>query len=469
MRVSHAGPGPSHSFDDPNLVSCAGLAPVMSLAERCGLRTLVANTVTLKAKGGVNAPVKVGCLVGGMVAGADSIDDMDLLRHGGMRRLFDDVRAPSTLGTFLRSFTFGHVRQLDAVAARLLGRLARTCPLLPGADQVVYVDVDDTVREVHGYAKQGVGFGYSGVKGLNALIATASTPLSAPVITATRLRKGSVNSARGAARLVTDALVTARAAGAGGPQGGGLVLLRADSAFFTHDVLAAARRTGARFSVTARMNPAVVAAISRIDQAAWTAIRYPNAIYDEDERRWISDAEVAEIPFTAFTSRRKADHLTGRLLVRRVRRLNPRSDLAGGEQGELFSAYRHHAVFTDSPLSMLAAERTHRAHAIVEQVIADLKNGPLAHLPSGKFTANATWLVLAAIAFNLTRAAGCLASSVHARATTGTLRTQLIAVPGRLARSARRLVLHLPQHWPWQQAFERLMASATGPPVAASR
>ena len=385
-----------------------------------------------------------------------------------------DLRAPSTLGTFLRSFTFGHVRQLDAVAARLLGRLARVCPLLPGADQVVYVDVDDTVRQVHGYAKQGVGYGYSGVKGLNALLATASTPLAAPVILATRLRKGSVNSARGAARLVTDALVTARTAGAGGPHRHvGLVLLRADSAFFSHDVLAAARRAGARFSVTARMNPAVVAAISQIDETAWTAIRYPNAIYDQDERRWISDAEVAEIPFTAFTSRRKAEHLTGRLIVRRVKRLNPRSRSTTGasnaEQSELFAAYRHHAVFTDSPLSMLVAERTHRAHAIIEQVIADLKNGPLAHLPSGKFTANAAWLVLAAIAFNLTRAAGCLASAVHARATTGTLRTQLIAVPGRLARSARRLVLHLPQHWPWQHALEQLIASATGPPTTGPR
>ncbi len=243
--------------------------------------------------------------------------------------------------------------------------------------------------------------------------------------------------------------MAARAAGAGGPDGGGLVLLRADSAFFSHDVLAAARRAGAHFSVTARMNPAVVAAISRIEESAWTAIRYPNAIWDEDEQRWISDAEVAEIAFTAFTSRRKGDHLTGRLIVRRVKRLNPRATSSkGAQQGELFATYRHHAVFTDSPLSMLAAEGTHRAHAIIEQVIADLKNGPLAHLPSGKFTANAAWLVLAAIAFNLTRAAGCLASTVHARATTATLRTQLIAVPGRLARSARRLVLHLPQHWP---------------------
>ncbi len=387
-----------------------------------------------------------------------------------MGRLFDDVRAPSTLGTFLRSFTFGHVRQLDAVAARLLGRLARACPLLPGADRACYIDVDDTVREVHGYAKQGAGFGYSGVKGLNALLATVSTPLSAPVIAATRLRKGSVNSARGAARLVTDALVTARAAGAGGPDGKGLVLLRADSAFFGFDTLAAARRSGARFSVTARLNPAVTSAISRIAENAWTAIRYPNAVWDDGEQRWISDAEVAEVPFTAFTGRRKAEHVTARLIVRRVKRLNAKAstDPHSGEQTALFASYRYHAVFTDSALPMLDAERTHRAHAIVEQVIADLKNGPLAHLPSGKFTANAAWLVLAAIAFNLTRAAGALASTLHTRATTGTLRAQLINVPARLARSARQLVLHLPTGWPWQDALEQLFTATTGPPARTS-
>ncbi|MDP9393566.1 MAG: hypothetical protein M3Q27_04565 [Actinomycetota bacterium] len=232
-------------FDDPNLVSCAGLAPVVALGQRCGLSWLVADKLTVARTGGVNAAVKVPALVAGMVAGADSIEDMDLLRHGGMGRLFAGVRAPSTLGTFLRSFTFGHVRQLDSVASAFLSRLAAASPLLPRVGQVAYVDVDDMVREVHGYAKQGVGFGYSGVKGLNALIGTVSTPSAAPVIAATRLRKGSVNSARGAARLIADALVTAHSVGAGGPDGRGLVLLRADSAFFTYDVIAAARRGGA--------------------------------------------------------------------------------------------------------------------------------------------------------------------------------------------------------------------------------
>ena len=461
MRVSHSFPAISAAFDDPNLVSCAGLAPTMALAQRAGLTKLVADTLTLKAEGGANAHLKVPALVAGMVAGADSIDDMDLLRHGGMDRLFTGIRAPSTLGTFLRTFTFGHVRQLDAVASRFLIALAKNAPILPGVDQVCYVDIDDTIKATHGYAKQGAGYGYTGVKGLNALIAIISTPTSAPVIAATRLRKGGTNSARGAARIVADALVTAKACGAAG-----LVTVRADSAYYGRDVIAAARRGGARFSVTARMNSTVLKAISNIPESAWTPIHYPNAIWDADEQRFISDAQVAEVPFTAFTSRRKAEHISGRLIVRRVKRLNAKSVPDG--QGELFPNYRHHGVFTDSPLTMLQAESSHRGHAIIEQVNADLKSGALGHLPSGSFAANSAWLVLAAIAFNLTRAAGTIASVFHSTATTATIRRQLIAVPARLATSARRLVLHLPTDWPWQNGWDGLFNAACGPPTPAT-
>ena len=209
------------------------------------------------------------------------------------------------------------------------------------------------------------------MKGLNAFLATASTPSSAPVIVATRLRKGSANSARGAARLVADALVTTSRCGVTG-----LVVLRADSAFYGRDVIAAARRAGARFSITARKDRAVTAAIDSIPDDAWTTIRYPKAVFDEELGQWVSDAEVAEIGFTAFTSRRKADQVTARLIVRRVRDANPEHVVANA-QGELFPVWRHHAVFTDSPRPMLAAEADHRRHAIIEQVIADLKNGPL--------------------------------------------------------------------------------------------
>jgi hypothetical protein len=458
MRLSHARRVMSVRFDDPNLVSCGGLAAVLALAARCGLATLLTQRLRIAVKGGANATTKVLGLVAGMVCGADSISDMDLLRHGGMPRLFTDIRAPSTLGTFLRLFTFGHVRQLDAVAAGLLARLAVATPILGGADRVAFVDLDDTVRETYGYAKQGTGRGYTGVNGLNALLATISSPTSAPVIAATRLRKGATNSVRGAAKLLTDALATARRAGATG-----LVIVRADSAFYSYDIINACRRAGARFSITARHTPTLTRAITTIPEQAWVPIRYPNAIWDDDEQRWISDAEVAEIEFTAFTSRRKSEHITASLIVRRVRRLNPKTVPAG--QGEMFAVYRYHAIFTDSPEPMLHAEATHRDHAIIEQVIADPKDSALAHLPSGRFTANAAWLACAAIAHNLTRAAGALATTFHARARTGTIRAHLIAVPARLARSAHRLVLHLPQHWPWEDGLDELFRHALHDPL----
>jgi hypothetical protein len=220
MRLSHAHRAITAPFDDPNLVACAGLVPVMALARRCGLPALLGEHVKIAAKGGVNAAAKTAAVVAGMVCGADSIDDLDLLRHGGMPRLFTDIRAPSTLGTFC------------------------------GCS-----------------AKQGAGRGYTGVKGLNALLAVVPTPLSAPLIAAARLRRGSTNSARGAAKLLTDALATLRRAGATG-----MVLVRADSAYYGHDIIAAAHRAGARFSVTARLTPAVVKAITGIDEQAWVGV-----------------------------------------------------------------------------------------------------------------------------------------------------------------------------------------------------
>jgi hypothetical protein len=461
MRLSHARAAISVRFDDPNLVSCAGLVPIMALADRCGLPGLLREHVTIAAKGGANAAAKLLAIIAGMVCGADSIDDLDLLRHGGMPRLFEQVRAPSTLGTFLRVFTFGHVRQLDAVAARLLPALAWATPVLPGADQHTIIDIDDTVRATYGYAKQGAGRGYTGVKGLNALLAVVSTTRSAPLIAATRLRKGSTNSARGAAKLVTEALATVRRAGAVGT-----VLVRADSAYYGHAIVAACRRAGARFSITARLTPAVVKAITSIDEQAWVAIRYPRAIWDEDEQRWVSDAQVAETVLTAFTGRRKSDRVTARLIVRRVRRLNPATVPAG--QTEAFAVYRYHAVFTDTAEPMLAAEATHRDHAIVEQVIAELKNGPLAHLPSGKFAANAAWLACATIAFNLTRAAAVLAGVGHTRSRTATARAQLIHTPARLAHSGHQQLLHLPRDWPWEAGLDELFRRALHDPLLAT-
>ena len=208
-------------------------------------------------------------------------------------------------------------------------------------------------------------------------------------------------------------------------------------------------------------------AIAAISEDAWRAIRYRHAVFDEQLRQWVSDAQVAEVPFTAFASRGKKHAVTARLIVRRVRDQNP-NHLVANEQGELFPVWRHHAVFTDSPLTLLQAEADHRRHAIIEQVIADLKNGPLTHLPSGRFNANGAWLVLAAMAFNLTRAAGALASPFHARATTATIRRQLINVPARPVRSARRVLLRMPANWPWAHAWLDLFTATLDPPAAAA-
>jgi hypothetical protein len=450
----------SACFDDPTLVSTAGLVPVMALAQRAGLAGLVEAHVSVPGPAGAHAGAKIGAVVAGMVAGADSFEDLAVLRHGAMGRLVPGAPAPTTLGTHLRAYAFGHVRQLDAVAARVLAALAASTPVLAGVGQVAWVDVDDTIKAMHGYAQQGVAYGYSKVKGLNAQLAVLSTPISAPVVAGVRLRKGNVASAHGAPRLIADAVATARRCGAGQ-----LVTVRADSAYYQRPVVAAARAAGARFSITARSNPQITKAIASIDPDAWTPIKYPKAVFDAQAGGWVSDAAVAEVAFTAFTSRPQAQQVSARLIVRRVKRLNPAAPTG---QGELFDTFRYHAVFTDSAEAMLQAEAHHRDHAIVEQVIADLKNGPLAHLPSGVFTANAAWTVAATIAFNLTRAAASLAGAGLAKATTATIRRRLIHVAARLVTTARRLHLHLPATWPWAAAFTTLFEATCGPPPAPS-
>jgi hypothetical protein len=387
---------------------------------------------------------------------------MALLRHGGMGKIFTGAYAPSTLGSFLRSFTFGHVRQLDAVSGRFLAGLAARTPVLAGIGEQVMVDIDDTIIEVHGYGKQGSGYGYSGVRGLNAILASVTTKDTAPMVVAQRLRKGSCGSPRGATRLVTDALATVKKLSAG--PAGAKVLLRADSAFYGHGPLGAAVRAGAQVSVTVRLDPKVKAAIAAIDDQAWTPIEYTDAIFDQTTETWISRAEVAEIPFTAFAAQKKTNQIPGRLVVRRIPDLNPHPG-----QPTLFQTWRFHAFFTTSTLDTVAADKTHRGHAIIEQVHADLKNSALAHLPSGTFTANAAWLVLAVMAFNLTRAAATLADTTIAKATTATIRRKLVHVPARIASSARRLTLHLPRAWPWESAWTTLFTGLCAPPPAVAR
>jgi len=471
VKLSHTLTATSAVFDDPNLVSAAGLVPALALADRAGLRRLADEHLSVPGDKGANAGLKVASLVAGMVAGADSIDDMALLRHGGMGRVFARAYAPSTLGSFLRAFTFGHVRQLDAVASRFLTNLAaqggQAAPVLgDGSGGRVLVDVDDTIIEVHGHAKQGAGFGYSGVRGLNALLATVTTTGSAPVIVAQRLRKGSCGSPRGAKRLVADALKTVRTLHPADVR----PLLRADSAFYGAPTVGAAVRAGAQVSVTVRLDPKVKAAITTIGEHAWTPIEYTDAIFDEVSGTWVSRAEVAEVPFTAFSSKKATDRVPGRLVVRRIPDVNADKKKAAG-QGTLFDTWRFHASFTTTDpadLDTVAADKTHRGHAIIEQVHADLKSSALAHLPSGKFTANAAWLVLAIMAFNLTRTAATIAGADLARATTATIRRKLITVPARVASSARRVTLHLPTAWPWETAWSRLFNHGCGPPATLS-
>jgi len=469
MQLSHTPGARAAVFDDPNLVSSAGLVPVLALADLADLRGLADAHLSVPTDKGAHAGLKVASLVAGMVAGADCIDDMALLRHGGMNKVVNGAYAPSTLGSFLRAFTFGHVRQLDALASRFLTGLAGRAPLLAGGDLQsgpILVDVDDTIIEVHGYAKQGAGFGYSGVRGLNALLATVTTTGSAPLVVAQRLRKGSCGSSRGAKRLVADALKTVT--NLVGADSGRKPLLRADSAFYGAAVVGAASRAGADVSLTVRMNPQVKAAIAAIAEAAWTTIEYPDAVYDEATGGWVSRAEVAETPFTAFTSKKRTEQIPGRLVVRRIPDLNPRATTG---QNPLFDTWRFHAFFTTTDpdvLDTVAADKTHRGHAIIEQVHADLKNSALAHLPSGKFNANAAWLVLAVIAFNLTRAAAAIAGPDLAKTTTATIRRKLIAVPARIATSARRITMHLPTGWPWETAWTQLFNYGSGPPAAST-
>ncbi|MCQ0022517.1 IS1380 family transposase [Streptomyces somaliensis DSM 40738] len=452
MKSSHTAAATFAAADDSNLIAYGGLAAGLRLAERCGLSELVRGKARLAgaANGAGTAPdAKVMSLVAGMLAGADSIDDVDVLRHGAMSRAFGGIRASSTLGTFLRAFTWGHVRQLESAAHEFTGRLVRHCALLPGADQVVFLDIDSKVKPVHGYAKQGAAFGYTRQRGLHFQIVTASTPIAPPVIVASRLRKGSAGSGKGAAHLIAEAVNTVRAMGVTGQ-----IVVRGDSAFCSHKTVAACRRLRVRFSFTIAQRKKIRTTIAAVDGTAWTAIKYTDALFDEDTQRWVSDAEIAETEYTAFTGKPQKYHVTAPLLVRRVKRLG-QAHIPDG-QGELFTAHRFHAVFTDTALGLVEAEATHRRHAIIEQVFADLEDSALAHLPSGKFTANAAWLTLAALAHNLTRALGTLASTFHARARTGTVRRHLIAIPARLAAGARTLTWHFPDRWPWLAALDNL-------------
>jgi hypothetical protein len=469
VKLSHTWSRATPLFDDVGLVSFAGLVPVMALAEQAGLSELIGERVAINPaatrvkSAAVNPAGKLTSIIAGMAAGADSIDDLDVIRSGGMPRLFGEVYAPATLGQFLREFTHGHTQQLASVARSHLINLVGHSGLLPGIGEQAYVDIDSLLRPVYGHQKQGASFGHTKIagrqilrKGLSPLATTISTGHGAPVVAGIRLRAGKAGSGKGAASMVREAISTARAAGATGE-----ILVRGDSAYGNSAVVNACARAGARFSLVLTKNPAVNRAIASITDDEWTPVHYPGAVLDPDTGQLISDAEVAEVTFTAFASTRHP--VTARLVVRRVR------DRA--KIDELFPVWRYHPFFTNSTEPTADADITHRRHAIIETVFADLIDGPLAHQPSGRFAANSAWTICAAMTHNLLRAAGTLTSDRHAVARGATLRRQIVTVPARLARPQRKPVLHLPAHWPWAKQWtalwDKVFRPATGPPALA--
>jgi hypothetical protein len=441
MRASHDLARVSVSFDEASLVPNAGLLPAAALAQRLDLAGLVEARLSLD-RHGANSGTKALTVIGAMLAGGDSINDTGMLRAGAGEAVFGPTRAPSTVGTWLRAFRWHNVRQLDAVSRETLARLwqAGAGPVDLAAPMTI--DLDSTIVAVHGRGKQGARYGYTKVLGYHPQLAVDAE--TGQVLFA-RLRGGNAGAARGAASLLTETVSRVRHAGASGA-----LTVRADSAFYSRSVLATAGRLGVRFSVTVRQDRKVKAAIDAIEEDAWTPIPY-----------WlttpqVSGADVAETAYTCFAG--TPEQMTVRLVVRRVRP-TPGSQLA------LFTAWDYHAFVTDRPGELVEVEADHRRHAIVEQTIAELKSAGLAHLPSGKFGANAAWLALATIAHNLGRAVGILTGGPMARATAATLRHRLFTLPGRLVRSARQLRLRLPADWPWEPEFATAMTRIAAIPA----
>lgn len=427
MRSSHNLDRIAVTFDERRLIDQAGLLLPATVAQHLGLGELVNAHVDLgAAPGRANAGDKLLSLVASALAGGDCIDDADALRAGGSGAVLGHtVKAPSTLGTFLRSFRFGHVRQLDRVSRALLARAWRTSAG-PGEGPLT-IDIDSTICETYGLAKEGGSHHtYNHVRGYHPLLAVAA---GTGDILHARLRGGNANTGRGAANFLAETVERVREAGLTGA-----LTLRTDAGFYAHSVVAAARKHKVRYSITIRQSTATNRAIEAIPESHWTPIPY-----------WLEGgADVAETTYTPFANNRDAAAV--RLIVRRVRP-SPGSQLA------LFALYSYHAFITDREGDTLSLEADHRRHAEVENAIRDLKYGVgLNHLPSGKFGANGAWLAIQVIAHNLARWTGRLALGPGI-VTTKTLRRRFFSLPGRITRSARRLTLHLPVRWPWAAAF----------------
>ena len=418
-------------FNDERVVCDAGLMVLATLAARLGIEELAQRLVRLRPKrpGAGNAGRKVMALLFAMALGADSIDDCDVLRAGRTRRLLGGwVAAPSTLGTFLRAFTFGHVRQLDALLGQALER-AWKAGAGPGDGRLV-IDVDSFVGEVCGRLKQGAAYGYTKLFGYHPILATRADTRETLHI---RLRKGSANTQKGMLRFTDELIARVTRAGASGVK-----LLRADSGFWNTKVFERLEKAGWQYSIGVRMIKTVRAAVEAIPEDAWTMIDYPEE----------GEAQIAE-----------AIYGDRRLIVRRTRLL--------GAQAELWPDWRHFAFITNRTDEIAIVEAEHRDHAVVEQVIADLKDQALAHFPSGHFYANGAWTVLAALTHNLLRWTELLGLPGTVVRAARTVRRRLLALPGRLTRHARGWTLHLPARWPWQDDFLAALARIRTLPAAA--
>src|SRR2546421_9482026 len=434
MGSSHSLDALAVQFDDANLVANAGLVLPATLAQHLGLEELYRSHVHLgDAPGRANVGIKAMTLIGSAVAGGDCIDDADVLRAGYTEMVLGHVlRAPSTLGTFLRSFCWGDVRSLDRVSRVALGR-AWSAGAGPRGD-VLKIDLDSSICETYGLAKEGGSrFSYSHVRGYHPMLAVAEDQ-----VLHARLRGGPANSGRGAKSFLAETFARVREAGYEGS-----IVLRADSGFYNHHVTGACDRARVRWSITAKMSPGLQKIIAAIPEEDWVPIPY-----------FMEGAAVAETTYTPFAARKGARPV--RLIVRRV-------PPTPGSQLALYVEFSYHAFVTNRQGEMLALEADHRAHAEVENTIRDLKYGiGLNHLPSGRFGANGAWLAFNVMAHNLIRWAGAIALGNSEPMTTKTFRRRLVALPGRLARSGRRLTLHLPEHWPWESQFVGALALLRG-------
>jgi hypothetical protein len=431
MQVSRSLDRVGVTFDNAHAVADAGLMLVASLGQHLGLEGLVNETVVLGDRPGASRPGrKVLTLAHSMVGGASFIDDTDVLRSGSSAVVLGHrVMAPSTIGTFLRSFSFGHVRQLDRVNEIALAR-AWAAGAGPGEDPLT-IDVDSTICETHGYQKQGAAFGYTRVRGYHPLLATRA---ETGEVLHLRFRKGSANTARGAKRFIEETAARVRRSGAAGP-----IVLRADSGFCSAAVIETCKAHDIRFSITARQTGPVRAAIDEIPELRWVPLAdYPDS----------GLAELAETILEDGT----------RLIVRRTIVLDPAETL--------FNVWRYHAFVTDRPGSTVDLDIDHRRHAVVELVIRDLKDGPLAHCPSGQFNANAAWAAIAVLAHNLTHWTSLIGGIDTGPIVTKTIRRRYIILPGRVTRSARRTTLHLPTQWPWTSKWLDALAKIRGVQLA---